>query len=340
MSDIHDYILIVLIFITISCSRKGNYSQEKEEIAAFVDTIPIRLKEVDIKIEQEIFDELNRIYLIRKIALEEILAEKIISLEANRRNLSVKSFIELLSIKGEKDGKLSSFIARNGYTNGIPVYERTINTYQLESPKGKTVLKKKFEEYLIKQLVDSLKPIYKTKTILTPPVSPLFNTEKILAHYKGNLNSNVTLIVLSDFECNMCREFNSVYDSIYQKYKDKIKFGFSNFGSYVTYSALASESAANQNMFWEMHDFMFSLNSIPDTSRIMIIAKNLGLNMELFREDYNSQKLKTDIEKNLFYLANNGIYATPTLLIDNHVVFNSSSILEITRFLENELSKK
>ena len=136
----------------------------------------------------------------------------------------------------------------------------------------------------------------------------------------------------------MCREFNPIFDSIYSKYKAQVCFGYTNFGSYVTLSSMAAESAAKQGKFWEMHDSLFSASLLPDTTDLFRIASKINLNIEEFKKDLYDKNLATNIESNLFTLKNAGIYATPTIMMNNKLIFNSSSIYEIEQKLLIELS--
>ncbi len=331
--------LIILFLISFSCDRNKNNSESDSDIVAYVNTAPILLEEIDKEIKQELYDELNRIYFIRKVALEEKIKDKILALEAKHKNLSVDELIDSIRKKGEKEGKLKAFIERNGYNNGIPVYERTIKTYPIKSSKGEMVLKKKFEDYLIKEFIDSLKSVYQTDILLTPPISPLLDIKRMLVHYEGDLNSKVTLIIASDFDCHMCREQNPLFERLYEKYKDKVRFGFTHYGPYVSTSAIASECAANQGKFGEMRDSIFKTKTIPDSVVLFRIAKNLKLDMSTFSKDYKNKEISDKIHENLVKLESAGIYGTPTIMINNRLIFNNTSLDEIEKLLKKEIEK-
>jgi protein-disulfide isomerase len=174
--------------------------------------------------------------------------------------------------------------------------------------------------------------------LIEPPVPPVIKIENLLIHFRGNTKSKVTFLIISDFECEMCRKFNPIFDSLYFKYKDKVRFGFTNFGSYATLSSITVECAAKQGKFWEMHDLLFSTPALPDTTDILNMAYDCNLNVDEFTKDLNDQVMKTAIERNIKLLINAGIYGTPTIMINNKPIFNSSSIAEIEQRLLKELS--
>jgi predicted DsbA family dithiol-disulfide isomerase len=64
--------------------------------------------------------------------------------------------------------------------------------------------------------------------------------------------------------------------------------------------AVASLAAARQNKFWEFVDTIFQRRR-ADTSVLLSIASDLGLDMFKFNQDFNSQELRDQVtyEKNL-----------------------------------------
>ncbi|MEI6050897.1 MAG: thioredoxin domain-containing protein [Bacteroidota bacterium] len=329
--------IIILLPALTSC-QNGNHPINTDYVVAYIDSLQISIKQVDIRARQEIYDELNRVYLIRKIALEEILREKLLGLEATKYNLTIEKLIDSIYYMALRHNKLQRFISENHYSEGIPAFERTLKYYEIQSEDGNNILHKRFKEYILKNYIDSLKLVYKTRVLLEPPIPPNIKITNLLVHYRGNLKSKTNCIIISDFECEMCRKYNPLFDSLYIKYKDKVKFGFTNFGSYATISAIATECAAKQGKFWEMHDALFSLSDLPDTTRIFSIAYDLDININEFKNDFYDKKTQNAIENNLNLIINSGIYATPTIMINNRPIFNSSSIVEIEQLLLNTLS--
>lgn len=235
---------------------------------------------------------------------------------------------------------LSSFIKKNKLENGIIELKRTLRFVNLNSPEGEKLLYKEYKNYLKKRLADSLKLVYDIKINLTPPQSPSFSFENISAHYRGNLNSKVTMLEISDLECSSCKDNFLVYKYLYDKYKDKVKFGFSHFSSYVSVSAIACECASRQGKFWEMHDSLFELTNYPDTTEIINIAKKMELDLYQFRLDFKDSTIVSNIENNFRNIHSKGIYATPTIIINNKTIFNSASFEEIENLLLKELEIK
>jgi protein-disulfide isomerase len=164
--------------------------------------------------------------------------------------------------------------------------------------------------------------------------------EKYAIAYRGNKNSKVTMYIISDFDCGKCIEHHSTYNSIYNKYKDRVKFGYVNYSGNPSPLIIASESFNNQGKFWEFHDTAFNIDVMIDSTRIFRIADSLQVNMMQFTNDFNSTEIRDKISQNFIGIENAGIYATPTIIINNRLLFNSASYDEIAKLIDTELSKQ
>jgi 2-hydroxychromene-2-carboxylate isomerase len=69
------------------------------------------------------------------------------------------------------------------------------------------------------------------------------------------------------------------------------------------------------------------------------IAKNLKLDMNVFTKDFRNNALSVKIKENILKLESAGIYGTPTIMINNRLIFNSTSIYEIENTLKEEMEK-
>lgn len=147
------FLLWMTSFVFSSCNLKENKKRtiDNKSILAYIDSMAITYSEVDNKIRQELFDELNRIYIIRKIALDELLKERLLEIEAKKNNISVKDLLNSLYTKKINKSALSKFSVLNQYDNGIPTLERTLTYYDINSKKRRTLLINKYKEFVLLQ---------------------------------------------------------------------------------------------------------------------------------------------------------------------------------------------
>lgn len=110
-------------------------------------------------------------------------------------------------------------------------------------------------------------------------------------HVKGSDDAAVTIIVYSDFECTFCAQFSGIDGSLAKatnEFGNKLRLVFRHytlaFDAQAMKAAEASECAAEQGKFWEMHDKLFAdnINSQFNPVQFKQNAMDLGLNKQEF----------------------------------------------------------
>ena len=61
--------------------------------------------------------------------------------------------------------------------------------------------------------------------------------------------------------------------------------------------------------------------------------------MNIFGNTYKNKATSEKIMNNILKLESAGIYGTPTIMINNQLVFNSTSLNEIEKMLKDEIEK-
>lgn len=329
------FLFIATTFIIIACNSESSKLKNTDPVFAYVDSIPIFRSEVDKQVGQELYDELCRIYLIRETALSNLIKDKLLQKEAEYLSISTDSLVNKYH-----QYKLKS---------SLPELSEKYNRY-LKSIVDKTLVFNNAEDSITfykvvkmdskDELCDNLYKQHKIEIHLKAPVSPQLDLKYDIVHYRGNLIAKVTCMEISDFDCSNCKAFSPIMDSIYKKYKDKVRFGFTHYGSYASVSAIASEAAGNQNKFWEMHDTIMHLShNVTEVEEISDIAKKLGIEMNLFQKDLQDVSINESIINNMKEVEASGIYGTPTIAVNNRILFNTLSFSEIENLILEELNK-
>jgi predicted DsbA family dithiol-disulfide isomerase len=133
----------------------------------------------------------------------------------------------------------------------------------------------------------------------------------------------------------MCRKYAPTFNELYKKYKKDVRFAFTQYGSYTSLSARALQSAGNQGKFWEMYDSIAYSKYLPEKEDILKIAQNIQLNLTQFNNEI--EVTKKALEDNFSKLNAAGIYGTPTIMINNKLIYNSSSMNDIEKVLIEEI---
>ncbi len=102
-------------------------------------------------------------------------------------------------------------------------------------------------------------------------------------------------------------------------------------------AALAAIAAQNQGKFWQMHDALFETAKL-DTSSIEKAAEKIGLDMDRFRKEMNSQETRQRLAKDMLDARKAEVGGTPTLFINGRRVKNRSPEV-IQKMIDEEVKK-
>ena len=146
-------------------------------------------------------------------------------------------------------------------------------------------------------------------------------------HIKGAQNAPVVLEEFGDFQCPPCAALHPELKKIEAAYGDRVSVVFRHFPLTKLHknalaAARASEAAARQNRFWEMHNQLYvnqaKWSDAPDVRPIFIgYARDLGLDTERFTRDMNDNETVARILADLRRGESLGVTGTPTVFLNN-----------------------
>ena len=153
--------------------------------------------------------------------------------------------------------------------------------------------------------------------------------DKQSAHIRGNPDAPVTLEEFADFQCPPCSQFAPFAEELLREYDSRLRVVFRNFPlsghEHAREAALAAEAAGLQDKFWEMHDTLYreqeTWSKAPNARELFeSYAGTIGLNVDQFKKDMDSDKVRERIDSDRALADSLGIKVTPTLFINNHPV--------------------
>ena len=178
-------------------------------------------------------------------------------------------------------------------------------------------------------------------------------------HVEGSTSSGVTLVEYGDYQCPICGEFYPTVKSVAAKYNSQIIIQFRNLPLTAIHQnafagARAAEAAGLQNQYWQMHDLLYqnqtswSAATSPQTY-FDAYARQLGLNIQKFDQDYVSDQVNNAINADLSAFAKTGDeMATPTFYLDGKKLNNAQlidssgqpSLDAFSKVIDAEIAKK
>ncbi|MDP1884236.1 MAG: DsbA family protein [Candidatus Moranbacteria bacterium] len=162
----------------------------------------------------------------------------------------------------------------------------------------------------------------------------------------GKLDSDVRVVVFSDFQCPFCKSFwNSLRDTM-KSYGDRVAFSYKHLPLGIhpqaNNAALAADCALEQGKFWEYGDKLYAAQSAwsqsTGTQAFKNYAQELKLDTERFNQCLDSKKYQDKIDADKNEANAFGISGTPATFINNQFKNGVVSAEELQSAIEAELA--
>lgn len=145
-------------------------------------------------------------------------------------------------------------------------------------------------------------------------------------HVWGDRNASVQMIIYDDFECPYCLKFyEETLSKIKADFAGKVAIAFRHYPlsshPQAMKAAEASECAAEQDKFWEMHDKLFADNKAGNMSaeQFKKDAADLGLDQVKFAQCLDTDQYKDRVNEEMIEGKNAGVIGTPTTFVNGKV---------------------
>jgi protein-disulfide isomerase len=159
----------------------------------------------------------------------------------------------------------------------------------------------------------------------------------------GPEDAPVTIVEFSDYACPFCRRHNiEVLEKIMTTYEGQIRYVYKDlpFQNNALPAALAAMCAQEQNMFWEFHDKLFSVEMSLGTDAYLKYAQDLGLDMDAFKTCLEEERYKDRVMADLNFATKIGVNSTPTFFINGIPVVGAQSFDVFAQVIDTELEAK
>ena len=191
--------------------------------------------------------------------------------------------------------------------------ENIIKKYILENPEILIESLEKFtanqKEKEQKSFVNILNNFYDTKAYESLP--------RI-----GNMDSKLIIIEFVDYNCGYCKKTLSTISKLMKNFEN-IQIVFVDYpilSESSEIAARASLAANEQNAYFEYHTILLNNTKSINKNNLYKIAKELSLDIEKFKKDISSEKIKNNIIKNIKFANSLKIRGTPTFIIGKQIL--------------------
>ncbi len=164
---------------------------------------------------------------------------------------------------------------------------------------------------------------------------------------KGNPEAGLVIVEYADLQCPACKLYSDVMNDLAVKYASQAAFVYRHFPLkqlhlQAVISAQAAEAAGIQGKFWEMHDKLFETQEVWSNNRnaknlFMDYAGELGLNVDQFKRDIDSQAVRAKVEAQYLNGLENRLNSTPSFFINGERIENPQGFEAFTQIIDMKL---
>lgn len=138
----------------------------------------------------------------------------------------------------------------------------------------------------------------------------------------GNPNGTITLVEYFDFACSYCHRVYPAIKNIIAKNPDVKVLGktLAFVSASSDYAGRAALAANEQGKYTEMYTALFEMKEGLSEEGINATAQNIGLDMEKFNADVNSEKVKNIMKSFNELAAKIQVNGVPTLILNGKII--------------------
>lgn len=168
--------------------------------------------------------------------------------------------------------------------------------------------------------------------VLTPPLGPG-------DHVTGASDGRLELVMYGDFQCPYCAAAQPIVARVQRRLGDELRFGFRHLPIPEIHpdaqaAAEASEAAAAQGRFWEMHDRLYAARGRLEVPEMLGYAAELELDAERMRTELevhvHAERVARDAESG----GASGVRGTPSFFVNGVLhedAFDAGSLVDALR---------
>lgn len=166
---------------------------------------------------------------------------------------------------------------------------------------------------------------YRVKYFVTEPKPFIQKVSTDDDPFKGKATAPVTIVVFADYECPACAAIHPLIKNLADKYNDRVRLVFRDFPLTKVHqnafnAALAANAALKQGKFFEYSDLLYNNQESLDKNSLKQYAQELGLDLELFVRDMESEESASEVRTDIADGESYGVNGTPSIFVNGYKI--------------------
>lgn len=283
------------------------------QILAEVGGEKLTIADLDQKEAGKLLQARYQYYLNERKALEQLIDEKLLEIDARSKGLSVEQLLEKFAYKQIQDPT----------EDQLKVYYEGLDSDQSYSSVREQILNHIRELRQAKAkaaYIQTLRGKATLRVYLQPPFAEV-DTEN--AYIRGPRTATVQLVEFADYECPYCQKVNPDLQKLQKEYGGQLAIVYKDFPLPMHHSsqkaAEAARCAGEQSKFWEMHDVLFYSKQL-EVAELKEHARVLKLDGDAFDKCLDDGAEAAAVKKDLDEGKRLGLTGTPSFFVNGHFI--------------------
>lgn len=324
-------ILTVLIMCTLGLSVSSAQKRQKDDkscgdanskdgnavVAIINGNRTIREMEIDETVGTQLYSLQERIYNLRKRALDNLIMQILLRDEASKRGITEEELRAQL-MPARLDVKKADI--DKTYTEMLSTLEN------MNEEEAKQRIRLDLESRLrldaYKAAVSEIMAKANIQTYLSQPVASATRIN-VEGPSLGPHEAPVTIVEFSDFQCPYCKQASSIVKRVLETYGNSVRLVFKQMPLSIHPDAFkaaqASVCANEQGRFWEFHDLLFGSNDLS-VEMLKKYALTLHLRMNDFESCLNSEGSSAAVRQDMQEAIRADVQGTPTFFVNGRIL--------------------
>jgi len=346
MSKLRLVLAVVAPLALASCSRPGgtpaaaapagSQAATGTGVVAEVNGGPILASELEQRAANRLIRLRQEEYETRSQVLDELIAERLVAAEAQKRGLSAEALLTQ-----EVDAKAAApapayveqiYEQNKARFGTAPRDEALVRIREILGGRAVAERRAAFEKELRGRANVAVRLEAPRATVAIPAGAPA----------TGPATARVTIVEFTDYQCPYCHRAQAVIDEVMQRYSGKVRLVHLDFPldghPEAVPAARAARCAGEQGRFWEYHRSMMSRPGPLDTADLRGRAAMLKLDAAKFHACLASDRFDAAIQAELHQGTELGVSGTPAYFVNGRLLSGSRPIESFAEVIDAELA--
>lgn len=307
---------------------------KRSDVAAQVGETDITIADLDQAAQSKTLKFRTEEFGARTAALERMVGDRLIAMEAESRRISVADLLRLEVVDTIQPATDQEVQAVLDYESSMSLLSETDARSLVKSRLRDTRIEKARSAFAAR-----LRRKIPVSIYLDPPRLPLKLSP---GPTKGPENAPVTVVEFSDFECPYCSRMQTTLSKIETRFHGRVRVVFKHFPlpmhANARRAAAIAVCAAEQGRFWEVHDRLYE--GAKSLDEVMNGIGELGIDKTELERCMKSSTTMRKIEADRMEAASAGLTGTPSFMINGRPVIGAIPYEKFAEIVEDELDRK